>query len=103
LRAPLAAGSVVSVGGPPAAGSGGAAQHSRGATVAKLSRPAWLFYEDLAPFQQYMHPGRVALVDVGTGRVTLSGTLKWPPAVNGRLPAFLSTIRAYDSALYRVF
>ena len=67
-----------------------------------LHAPAWFFYQDLAPFQQYTHAGRVALVDVGTGRVRLTGRLSWPPLVNGALPAFLSSETAYDGVRYRV-
>ena len=67
-----------------------------------LNAPAWFFYQDLGPFQQYTHAGRVALVDVGTGRVTVTGRLSWPPLVNGALPAFLSSETAYDGVRYRV-
>jgi VCBS repeat-containing protein len=99
---PLQAGTVVSVAGPPRAETRDRVASSAARTIAVLRAPAWLFYQDLAPFQQYSHAGRVALVDAATGRVTLSGTLAWPPLVNGALPAFLATQRAYDSARYRV-
>jgi hypothetical protein len=67
-----------------------------------LNAPAWFFYQDLAPFQQYAHAGRVALVDVGTGRVTVTGRLNWPPLVDGALPPFLGSEAAYDGVRYRL-
>ena len=65
--------------------------------------PPPLFYEDLAPFQEYAHGGRVVLVDVKTGRVSVSAKLAWPPTLNGRLPVFLASQTAYLSPRYRVF
>lgn len=65
--------------------------------------PAWFFYADLAPFQAYEHAGRVAIVGKRTGRVQLSKTLKWPPLVGAKLPAFLQNYAAYRDDRYRVF
>ncbi|WP_210492452.1 tandem-95 repeat protein [Patulibacter sp. SYSU D01012] len=73
-------------------------------TVARTGgEPAWLFYEDRAPYQAYQHRGRVVLVGQRTGRVTVTRTLSWPPLVAGRLPVFLDGYRAYRTARYRVF
>jgi VCBS repeat-containing protein len=102
LLHPLAAGTVVSVGGPAGPSTSGGLSSSRGKVLARLRAPAWLFYEDLAPFQEYAHPGRVALVDAASGRVLVTRSLDWPPLVDGALPAFLASERAYDGARYRV-
>ena len=103
LPKPIAAGAVVADAGPARPGLGGASRRSSRGVIARLKRPAWLFYEDLAPFEQYQHPGRVALVDVRTGRVTVSRSLLWPPVVDGRRPPFLRSAAAYDGRRYRVF
>jgi hypothetical protein len=102
LLHPLPAGTVISMGGPSGPSTSGRVTSSLERKVAVLHAPAWLFYQDLAPFQQYAHPGRVALVDVGTGAVSLTGKLDWPPLVNGALPAFFASERAYESTRYRV-
>jgi VCBS repeat-containing protein len=98
----LPAATVISVGGPQQPSRSGDVTRSPGEVLARLRAPAWLFYQDLAPFQQYAHPGRVALVDVATGRVSVTKTLDWPPLLDGTLPAFLASQRAYDGARYRV-
>ena len=103
LPRPVAAGTVISEGGPSSPGVGGSAARSSRSVIARLARPAWFFYEDLAPFQQYEHAGRVALVDVRTGRVSVSDRLFWPPALDGNRPAFLQSPTAYDGSRYRVF
>lgn len=105
LPRPLPAGTVIGEGGPAAPG---ATRHGRPAVsrtrvLATLKRPAWLFYEDLAPFTEYAHPGRVALVDARTGHVTLTPRIDWPPLVDGHLPSFLASQRAYLRATDRVF
>jgi VCBS repeat-containing protein len=64
---------------------------------------SYFFYEDRGPFQLYQHPGRVALVDVATGRVRISRTITWPPLINRRLPAFLRSAARYRSSKYQVF
>jgi VCBS repeat-containing protein len=103
LSGPLRAGTVVSAGGPGRPSAGGRATASPGRVVARVRRSAWFFYEDLAPFEQYAHAGRVVLVEVGTGRVTVTRGLSWPPVLNGKLPAFLASPSGYDSARYRAF
>ena len=103
LPRPVAAGTVVAEGGPSSPGSGGSTTRSARGVIARLAGPAWFFYEDLAPFQQYQHPGRVALVDVRTGRVSVSRVLSWPPALDGNRPVFLQSPTAYDGSRYRVF
>ena len=103
LANPLPAGTVIRSGGPSNPSRGGNAAKSTSGVIARANRPAWFFYEDLAPFQQYEHPGRVALVDVRTGRVSVTNALSWPPLLDGRLPAFLRSASAYDGITYRVF
>jgi VCBS repeat-containing protein len=103
LAKPVSAGTVIAEAGPSSPGSGGSAARSPRRVIARLTRPAWFFYEDLAPFQQYQHPGRVALVDAHTGRVSVSRVLSWPPVLDGRRPAFMQSISAYDGTRYRVF
>ncbi|MDQ3933344.1 MAG: Ig-like domain-containing protein [Actinomycetota bacterium] len=62
----------------------------------------YFFYEDRGPFMLYQHPGRVAIVGADSGRVKVSKTILWPPMVNGRLPAFLKSAKAYRSSKYQV-
>ena len=76
LLEPLPAGTVISVGSPERPSRTGRVTRSHSQIIAVLHAAAWLFYQDLAPFQQYAHPGRVAVVDVATGRVSLSNL--WP-------------------------
>jgi VCBS repeat-containing protein len=102
LLSPLPAGTVISVGGPERPSTTGRMMRSKDSVVDVVHRPAWLFYQDLAPFQQYAHPGRIALVDAATGRVTLSKSLEWPPLVDGALPPFLASREAYDGSRFRV-
>jgi trimeric autotransporter adhesin len=64
---------------------------------------AFFFYEDLGPFRAYPHAGRVALVGARSGKVKLSRTIVWPPLVNRKLPAFLTSSKAYRSSRYHVF
>jgi hypothetical protein len=72
--------------------------------LARVGRSgAFFFYEDRAPSQPYPHPGRIALVAVKTGRVVISGTITRRPLVNGKLPAFLASKKAYRSQKYRIF
>jgi hypothetical protein len=65
--------------------------------------PVWLFYADRGPHQGFQHPGRIALVGVRTGKVTLSRTLAWVPLVGGRLPVFFSSADGYEGNRYVVF
>ena len=103
LRRPVPAGTAVRDGGPASPGSGRRAVHSNTRVVARAKDRSWFFYEDLAPFQEYAHAGQVVLVDVKTGRVSVSAKLAWPPTLNGRLPVFLASQTAYLSPRYRVF
>jgi VCBS repeat-containing protein len=120
-RRPLARGTVIAQAGTSRSAQAGAAaapdsaaRRERltraGATVTRApvvlrvgSEPAWMYYEDRGPFQLYEHPGRVALVGVMSGKVTLSRTLDWPPLAGGRLPLYLRSADGYRSARYRVF
>jgi hypothetical protein len=61
---------------------------------------AFFFYEDGAPFEAFPHLGRVALVDVKTGKVKLSKAITRRPLLNGKLPAFLKSARAYRDKKY---
>ncbi|MEA2474727.1 MAG: hypothetical protein QOE06_2642 [Thermoleophilaceae bacterium] len=74
----------------------------RAPAILTASKRSYLFYEDRGPFQLYQHPGRVALVDAVSGKVTLSRTITWPPLVDGRMPVFLKTSAAYRSGKYQV-
>ena len=56
LRTPAAAGTVIAEAGASGPGSGGSVARSSRRVIARLKRPAWFFYEDLAPFQQYAAP-----------------------------------------------
>ena len=103
LLSALPAGTRIAVGGPERPSTSGRITRSKDSVVDVLHRSAWLFYQDLAPFQQYAHPGRIALVDAATGRVTLTKTVEWPPLVDGALPAFLASRQAYDGSRFRVF
>ena len=102
LPAPLRPGTVISAGGPGRPSPGGQAALSSAPVVATAQGPSWFFYQDLAPYQQYSHPGRVALVNVRTGHVLVSRRISWPPLLNGTLPAFLASESAYDGPRYRL-
>lgn len=64
---------------------------------------AWFFYEDQSPYQAYEHPGRVVLVARGSGKVTITKALNWPPLIGGKLPRALADYASYRSAKYRAF
>jgi hypothetical protein len=66
-------------------------------------RRAWAYYADWAPYQAYAHRGQLALVDAKTGAVRLSAFLTSPPVIDGRLPVFMRSSRAYRSASNRIF
>ena len=97
------AGTSVTLGGPTGPATAGSVVSSSTKVILRPQHAAWFFYEDLGPFQAYQHPGRVALVDAVTGRVSVSKSLPWPPVVGGRLPAFLRSADAYAKASNRVF
>ncbi len=64
---------------------------------------AWVFYADWAPYQAYAHRGQLAIVDVATGAVRRTGYLTSPPVIDGRLPEFMRSGKAYRSQRNRVF
>jgi hypothetical protein len=101
LPSALPAGTVITAGGPAGPASGGKAKSPSDLKV-RLAHRSWFFYEDLAPYEQYAHPGVVVLVDVKSGRARRISMI-WPPVINGSLPAFLRSQAAYDSPRYRVF
>jgi hypothetical protein len=114
LPKPLKAGTKITQAGtskPTTGGTSGLSSKLRSAGVRTVRAPrvltarsrSYFFYEDRGPFQLYQHPGRVTLVDVATGKVTLSRTITWPPLINGRLPAFLKNANAYRSSKYQAF
>ena len=103
LARPIAAHTAVTLGGPAGPAVSGLATGTGAAVTLRPTHAAWLFYDDRGPFQAYEHPGRVALVDTVTGRVTMSGTMLWPPVVGGALPPFLHSADAYAAASGHVF
>ena len=103
LARPIAAHTAVTLGGPARPAVSGLATGTRAAVTLRPTHAAWLFYDDRGPFQAYEHPGRVALVDTVTGRVTMSGTMLWPPVVGGALPPFLHSANAYAAPSGHVF
>jgi hypothetical protein len=79
-------------------------QEGKKKLVAKVGRErAFFFYQDSAPFLAYPHPGRVALVGAKSGKVKLSKAITRRPLVNGRLPAFLKSTRAYRDQDYVIY
>ena len=70
LVRPIAAHTAVTLGGPAGPAVSGLATGTGAAVMLRPTHAAWLFYDDRGPFQAYEHPGRVALVDTVTGRVT---------------------------------
>ncbi|MEH3054310.1 MAG: hypothetical protein PGN13_09940, partial [Patulibacter minatonensis] len=66
-------------------------------------RRAWAFYADWAPYQAYAHRGQLAIVDAATGKVRLSSFLTSPPVIDGRLPEFMRSGKAYRSSASRIF
>ena len=113
LPKPVKAGTTITQAGtrkPSKGASKGLSSKLRSAGVRLVKAPrvltarkrSYLFYEDQGPYQLYQHPGRVALVDAASGKVTVSKTITWPPLVNGRLPAFLKSAGAYRSSKYQV-
>jgi hypothetical protein len=88
-RAPLAARTRVGVADP------------KGRTV-RLRHRAWLFWANLVPTADLDHPSVLLLVDADTGRlVKVARLLSWP-LVNGRLPAFLRSFKAYRAGANHV-
>jgi trimeric autotransporter adhesin len=79
-------------------------QEGKKKVLARVGRErAYLLYQDLAPGQPFPHAGRVALVGVKSGKVKLTGTLSRRPLINGRVPAFLKSARAYRDGDYVVY
>jgi trimeric autotransporter adhesin len=67
------------------------------------SERAFFFYEDSGPDQLYPHDGQVALVGAKTGKVKVTKVMTRAPLLNGDLPVFLRSSKAYRSSKYRVF
>ena len=63
---------------------------------------AYFFYLDRGAYQAYEHRGRVVLVGARSGRVVRSRTIRFAPAIDGRLPKFLRSREGYDLPRYRV-
>ena len=59
--------------------------------------PAYLFHEDRGPYQQFEHPGRVALVEKESGDVRVSRILRWIPLVNGDMLPWFETAGSYEN------
>ena len=79
-------------------------QEGKGKVLARVGRErAFFFYQDAAPFQAFPHAGRIALVGAKSGKVKLTGVTSRRPLLNGRLPAFLKSSRAYRSNDYVVY
>ncbi|HEX8051713.1 MAG TPA: Ig-like domain-containing protein [Thermoleophilaceae bacterium] len=79
-------------------------QQGKKKVVARVGRErAFFYYEDAAPLQPFPHAGRVALVGVKSGKVRLTRALTRRPLLNGRLPAFLKSVRAYKNEGYVVY
>jgi hypothetical protein len=81
-------------------------ESSLGENAAKpkaAGRRAWLFWEDLSPYALFAHPSRLVLVDDKTGRIIRDQRMMGVPLVRGRVPVFLTSEEAYESARYRVF
>jgi hypothetical protein len=79
-------------------------QQGKKKVLARVGRErAFFFYEDSAPLQPFPHAGRVALVGVKTGKVRLTRVLSRRPLLNGRVPAFLKSVRAYKNGNYVVY
>ena len=92
----LRAGSTVVDAGPPP-GKASAARRTR-----KLSRAAFLFWEDLFYPAKFLHPSRAVLVDAASGKIVRRMRLQWWPLVNGRDPAFI-TRRGPSDKRFRVY
>ncbi|MEY2442547.1 MAG: hypothetical protein QOJ46_1973, partial [bacterium] len=66
------------------------------------SERAFFFYLDRGAYQAYEHAGRVIVVGQRSGRVIRSRTLRFAPAIDGRLPVFLRSREGYELPAYRV-
>jgi hypothetical protein len=63
--------------------------------VTRLSRPAWLFWEDLGHTVLFPHASTLLLVDAGSGKTITLSHLTFFPLVNGKPPVFFRTPGAY--------
>src|SRR3954468_2534987 len=86
-------GPVVVFGLPKPVRAGSRITHASRLVLRVRGERAFFFYEDA---------GRVALVGAGSGGVRTARTTG-APLVNGRLPAFLTSVNRYKSAKYRIF
>src|SRR4051812_10224961 len=88
VKRPLRAGTVIGAQG--------------GATVIRLRKPTFLFWEDLAHGFRFPHPSLLLLVDERGRRVLKRGMTTWP-LLNGRPAPFVRSAPAYfggQGALY---
>ena len=81
--------------GPP--GSGATTPHDAEASCASARERAYFFYLDRGAHRSYEHPGRVVLVGAASGRVIRSRSLRFAPAIGGRLPVFLRSREGYEA------
>jgi hypothetical protein len=101
LRAPIRARSVIrETGRRPA--KPGSSRRTMPLVLRAGAERAYFFYLDRGAQRLYEHPGRVILVDARTGDTIRSRTLRYAPAINGRLPLFLRNRLGYENARYRV-
>jgi hypothetical protein len=68
-----------------------------GRLVLRARKRSFFYYEDSGA------TGRVAFVSARSGQVALSKRFRRAPLVNGKLPAFLTSVARYLSPEYRVF
>ena len=99
----MAAHTAVTLGGPAGPAVSGLATGTGAAVTLRPTHAALLFDHYRVRSRPTSTLGRVALVDTVTGRVTMSGTMLWPPVVGGALPPFLHSANAYAAASGHVF
>ncbi len=63
---------------------------------------AWVFWEDLMPGAKFEHPSKLLLVSDDDGAHVLR-TLTWYPLIDGFLPPWLKSQKAYRNPAYHVF
>ena len=97
--------------GPNAAGLRHATTRHRGLDTTTISRvaggpiprSAWLYWEDLAPDGEFMHPSVLLLIDDRSGHILRRAPMAWYPLIDGKPPSFLSSATAYASPKYHVY
>lgn len=91
------------IGRPRTVGRGLRAQTVARVRVMRVRRPAWLFWEDRAPYAGFAHLSVALLVDDRSGRVVAKRLFAWWPVVNGHRAAFTASPAAYRSRRYRIY